>query len=444
MTAAGVKMADVSLPTEQTEGTETVISLWFKAIGERVKENEPLLEVSTDKVNVEIAAPASGTLAEIIKRDGDKVEPGELVGRIALDDGTGGTAAARGAKASESMSSPQADGASRTPALGTPAVAQAESAIAASDASADLSPAVRRLLKEYNIDPAAIVGTGRGGRITHQDVTNLIASGAADAGRDAASKDDSLLPGGPATSARTGTPPQKRGGVAIPSRSVPHSQMRRTIAQHMVQSTAAAPHVTSIFEADLSSIVRHREASKADFESRGSKLTYTAYFVAATVDALKTVPEANSRWHDDRLEIFEDYNIGVATALPNGGLIVPVITKAHDLDLFGIAQRLQDLTERARSGSLDPKDVQSGTFTISNHGVSGSLAATPIVINQPQSAILGVGKMQRRVVPADEKGNDVVVKPMCYVTLTIDHRVLDGYQANVFLTKWVERIEGTW
>lgn len=441
MTATGVKMVDVTLPIEQTEGTETVISVWFKAIGERVTENEPLLEVSTDKVNVEIAAPASGTLAEIIKKDGDKVEPGELVGRIALEDATPDAKTTAAAAPAEPASSPQADGASRTPPLGTAQVAEAQSS--AADASADLSPAVRRLLKEYNLDPAIIIGTGKGGRITHQDVMNLIASGAADAGRDAASKDDSLMQGGPATAAAAATP-SRRGGPAIPSRSVPHSQMRRTIAQHMVQSVAAAPHVTSIFDADLSAIVAHRDANKADFESRGAKLTYTAYFVAASVDALKAVPEANSRWHDDRLEIFEDYNIGVATALPNGGLIVPVITKAQDLDLFGIAQRLQDLTERARGGSLDPKDVQGGTFTISNHGVSGSLVAAPIVINQPQSAILGVGKMERRVVAAREEGNDVIVKPMCYVTLTIDHRVLDGYQANVFLTKWVERIEGKW
>jgi 2-oxoglutarate dehydrogenase E2 component (dihydrolipoamide succinyltransferase) len=437
-----VKTVDVTLPIEQTEGTETVISVWFKAIGDGVPENEPLLEVSTDKVNVEIASPASGTLAEIIKKDGDKVEPGELVGRIALEDASPSAKAAATAAPAEPMSSPQADGASRTPPLGTAQVADAESSLA--DASADLSPAVRRLLKEYNLDPAIIIGTGKGGRVTHQDVMNLIASGAADAGRDAASKDASLMPGGPATAA-AGTPtPTRRGGPAIPSRSVPHSQMRRTIAQHMVQSVAAAPHVTSIFDADLSAIVAHRDANKDEFVSRGAKLTYTAYFVAASVDALKAVPEANSRWHDDRLEIFEDYNIGVATALPNGGLIVPVITKVQDLDLFGIAQRLQDLTERARAGSLDPKDVQGGTFTISNHGVSGSLVASPIVINQPQSAILGVGKMERRVVPAGGEGNEVIVKPMCYVTLTIDHRVLDGYQANVFLTKWVERIEGKW
>jgi 2-oxoglutarate dehydrogenase E2 component (dihydrolipoamide succinyltransferase) len=288
---------------------------------------------------------------------------------------------------------------------------------------------VRRLIKEYNIDPSMIEGTGRGGRVTHQDVMNLIASGTVDSGRYA----DQKAPDSTAT---------KRAPATIPSHSVPHSHMRRSIAQHMVQSMSAAPHVTSVFDADLSGVVAHRDANKADFETRGAKLTYTAYFVAAAVEALKAVPEANSRWHDDRLEIFDDINIGVATALPKGGLIVPVIMKAQDLDLFGIAQRLGDLTERARGGSLDPKDVHNGTFTISNHGVSGSLVAAPIVINQPQVAILGVGKMERRVVAADVNGKEeIVVRPMCYVTLTIDHRVLDGFQANQFLTKFVEAIE---
>jgi 2-oxoglutarate dehydrogenase E2 component (dihydrolipoamide succinyltransferase) len=400
MTVTGTGMVDVKLPAEQSEGTEIVISTWFKSVGDQVTENEPLLEVSTDKVNVEIAAPASGRLAEISKKDGDSVEPGEIVGRIAVGDSSVSAPAPP-----EQQSSSQADGASKTPAVGTAAVA---------DAATDLSPAVRRLLKEYNLDPSLIEGTGRGGRITHQDVMNVIASGV------------------------ERKPTQSK----IPSHSVAHTQMRKSIAQHMVKSMSVAPHVTSVFDADLSRVVAHREANKADFEKRGAKLTYTAYFVAAAVDALKAVPEANSRWYDDHLEIFDDINVGVATALPKGGLIVPVIMKVQDLDLFGIAQRLGDITERARNGSLDPKDVQNGTFTISNHGVSGSLVAAPIVINQPQVAILGVGKMERRVVPADVSGKEqIVVKPMCYVTLTIDHRVLDGFQANQFLTKFVETIQ---
>jgi 2-oxoglutarate dehydrogenase E2 component (dihydrolipoamide succinyltransferase) len=218
--------------------------------------------------------------------------------------------------------------------------------------------------------------------------------------------------------------------------------MRRSIAQHMVQSVAVAPHVTAVFEADLSAIVAHRETNRGAFEAEGANLTYTAYFVRASVAALQAVPEVNSRWHDDALELFEDCNIGVATALPQGGLIVPVIHRAQTLDLLATAKRLQDLTQRARSGGLNPSDVQQGTFSISNHGVSGSLVASPIIIPQPQSAILGVGKMERRPVARERNGKEAVeVRAMCYVTLTIDHRALDGFQANAFLTRWVQEIE---
>ena len=386
-------LVDVTVPVGQAEGTESVVSTWFKAVGDTVSENEPLLEISTDKVNMEVASPGSGRLAEIVKNDGEQVEPGEVLGRI----DTSATTEAKAPAEAPPSAVPQADGVEKSTA-----------------AAAELSPAVRKLLKEHGLDASRITGSGKGGRITADDVMKHIESRG---------------------SAGTAKAPASKAG-----RMVKHSQMRRSIAQHMVQSVAAAPHVTSVFDADLSAIFAHRESNKADFEKRGAKLTYTAYFVKASVDALKAVPEANSRWHDDALEIFDDINIGVATALGSGGLIVPVIEKAQDLDLFGIAERLQDLTDRARNEKLDPRDVQNGTFTISNHGVSGSLIASPIIINQPQSAILGVGKAERRVVPAGESGSEVEVKPMCYVTLTIDHRVLDGFQANQFLTSWVSAV----
>lgn len=209
----------------------------------------------------------------------------------------------------------------------------------------------------------------------------------------------------------------------------------------MVESALkTAPHVTAVFEADLSAIVADRLKQQAEFEKRGAKLTYTAYFVAAAVKALQAVPEVNSRWHDDALELFADCNIGIATAV-TGGLVVPVIHQAQQLDLFGIAKRLQELTERARNGKLEPRDLQNGTFTMTNHGVSGSLMATPI-INQPQSAILGIGKLEKRAVVAEREDGDVIqIKPMAYVTLTIDHRTLDGFQANAFLTKFVDALQ---
>jgi 2-oxoglutarate dehydrogenase E2 component (dihydrolipoamide succinyltransferase) len=397
-------LLDVTVPVGQSEGTESVVSTWFKAIGELVQENEPLLEISTDKVNMEVASPGTGRLVEILKTDGTQVEPGEVLGRLDTDITTTHSIA----EIVPPEAQPQADGLEKSAAKG---------------GSSDLSPAVRKLIKEHNVDASAISGTGKGGRITADDVLKHVEAQRASSLRDIGHT--------------RGAEAQR---IQAQSHRVQHNQMRRSIAQHMVQSVAAAPHVTSVFDADLSAVVAHRDANKAEFERRGAKLTYTAYFVKAAVDAIKAVPEANSRWHDDALEIYDDINIGIATALEDGGLIVPVIANAQDLDLYGIAARLQDLTERARTENLEPRDVQGGTFTISNHGVSGSLFATPIIINQPQSSILGVGKLERRVVPAGDSGSDVEIKPMCYVTLTIDHRVLDGYQANQFLTAWVKSV----
>jgi 2-oxoglutarate dehydrogenase E2 component (dihydrolipoamide succinyltransferase) len=384
----------IAAPADQEEGTEMVVGTWLKNVGESVTQNEPLLEITTDKVTVEIAAPATGILREILKSTDQPIQAGEVLGRIEV----GGAAAAGSTPARE-------------------ATAAREPTSTGTSASADLTPAVRRLLAQHGLEASAVSGTGRGGRITVQDVEAHVAS-------------------------RAGTPTAAEASD-YPSRKVPHTGMRRSIAQHMVQSVAVAPHVTTVFEADLSAIVAHREANRAGFEADGVKLTYTAYFVRASVAALQAVPEVNSRWHDEALELFDDCNIGVATALPQGGLILPVIHRAQTLDLRATAERLQDLTQRARDSALSPNEVRHGTFSISNHGVSGSLVAAPIVIPQPQSAILGIGKLERRPVARERSGKETVeVRPMCYVTLTIDHRVLDGYQANAFLARWVGEIEG--
>src|SRR5437762_3444158 len=297
------ELVAIAAPADQEEGTEMVVGTWLKNVGESVTRNEPLLEITTDKVTVEIAAPATGILREILKSADQPIQAGEVLGRIEV----GAVEAAGRAKA---------DGAA--PAR--------ESAAAGAPAAAELTAAVRRLLAEHGLEPSAISGTGRGGRITVQDVEAHVASRA-----------------GTSTAAEPGD---------YPSRKVPHTGMRRSIAQHMVQSVAVAPHVTTVFEADLSAIVAHREAHRAAFEADGVKLTYTAYFIRACVAALQAVPEVNSRWHDDALELFDDCNIGVATALPQGGLILPVIHRAQMLDLRTTAKRLNDLTQRARAGGL--------------------------------------------------------------------------------------------
>jgi 2-oxoglutarate dehydrogenase E2 component (dihydrolipoamide succinyltransferase) len=374
-------IVEIKMPALQ-EGTESVVAGWLKKAGETVNQHEPIVEINTDKAITEVAAPATGILAEVIKQPDQKVEPGDVLGRIQV----GGA--------------PMKVPASEQPAHRASARLPERPAAA----SRDLSPAVRSLIKQHNLDVALLRGSGRNGRITHEDVLDYLknASGA-------------------------------KPSSGSPNRKIPHTPTRRRIAQHMVQSMLhTAPHVTAVFDVDLSAVAEHRNANKAEFDKRGVRLTYTSYFVAAAVNALKAVPEVNSRWHEDALEVFGDCNIGVAVAA-EGGLIVPVIQRAQTLDLLGIAATLQELTEKARHNRLALSELQGGTFTITNHGVSGSLIATPI-INQPQSAILGVGKVEKRVTVTEVDGvESIQVRPMAYVTLTIDHRALDGFQANTFL-----------
>ena len=388
-------LLDVRAPAEQ-EGTRSQVLRWLKKAGEAVRENEPLIELETDKVTVEVAAPGTGVLREILRQERDELEPGEVLGRIELaaSPKTDGPRAAEVTHAAEPVLS-----------AGPDVVAEAGSA------RDELSPAVRRLLSERGLEASEIQGSGRGGRITVADVLRH-------------------------------TPPSTSSSAApsVSGRLVPHTPVRQRIAEHMVQSLLrTAPHVTSVFEADMSAAIAHREQHRQEFERRGAPLTFTAYFLAAAVKAIRAVPEANSRWTEAALELFEHIDIGVATALETGGLVVPVLRGVETRDLLAIAQGLRDLVTRAREGKLTPADMRGGTFTISNHGVSGSLIATPIVINQPQSAILGIGKLEKRpVVLAEDR---IAVRPRCYVTLTIDHRVMDGMQANRFLQTFVTALE---
>jgi 2-oxoglutarate dehydrogenase E2 component (dihydrolipoamide succinyltransferase) len=281
-----------------------------------------------------------------------------------------------------------------------------------------LSPLVRRLIADNGLDATEIGGTGRDGRITHEDVEAHIRARNAKA------------PARPASASK------------LQGRRIAHDGMRKSIAEHMAKSLAVAPHVTAVFEADFSAIAAHRANHKDAYAKAGAPLTYSAYIVRAAAEAMKVSPNVNARWHDDALEVFDDVNVGVGVALGDKGLIVPVIRQAQMLSLRETAARLNDLTERARAGKLTPADTQGGTFTISNHGVSGSLIAAPIIINQGQSAILGVGKLEKRVVVREIAGSDaIVVRPMAYVSLSIDHRVLDGHQTNAWLTRFVAVLE---
>ncbi len=440
---------DIRAPLEQ-EGTKAVVRKWLKSVGQSVRMDEPIVELETDKVAVEVAAEADGVLVEILMQPGADAEPGALLGRL--------EAAAPKATAGAAAPAPNAAKESGAKSFDWPS-RPTRRRMAAFDPDLRLSPSVRRLLAEADIDPAGLKGSGRDGRLTRQDVEGEIvrreraAAGQAAApvsppvSRAAALAAAAAMTTGPDTPTVKPTrpaapPPPRPAGGAF--NTIPHDSMRRRIAEHMSHSMAVAPHVTSVFEADFSAIMAHRAASKAEFQARGVNLTYTAYLVAAAAAAMAAAPSVNSRWFDDRLEVYGDVNIGVGTALGDKGLVVPVIKGAQGLSLFEIAERLQDLTDRARADRLTPADVRDGTFSISNHGVSGSLIATPIIIAQPQSAILGVGKLEKRVVVREIGGADAIqVRPMAYVSLTIDHRVIDAHQTNAWLARFVETLE-TW
>ena len=398
---------DIIAPVEQ-EGTKSVVRAWLKRLGDAVKQDEPIVELETDKVAVEVSAPADGVLSAIALNEGDEAAPGAVLGKLSL-------AASVIPDARSAIRDPGASGAPGALGSGSPL----RSARNDGEREMRLSPLVKRLLSEHRVSARDIAGSGRDGRITHKDVEDFLARGKA--------KPSPVKP--------APTAPIKAGRI-------PHDAMRRSIAEHMSRSVATAPHVTAVFEADFSAIAAHRAKHKDAYAKQGAALTYSAYIVRAAAEAMKVSPNVNARWHDDFLEVFEDANIGMGVALGDKGLIVPVIRRAQALSLKETAAQLTDLTDRARKNQLKPTDVQGGTFTISNHGVSGSLVATPIIINQPQSAILGVGKLEKRVVVREIGGQDaILVRPMAYVSLTIDHRVLDGHQTNAWLTRFVEVLE---
>jgi len=392
---------EIRFPEDQQEGTEATVTRWLVGEGDTVQAHDAVVEIETDKVIVEVAAPEAGRIADIKIRQDEEVNPGDVLCTLSTD--IGATA--------------EAD----------PAIEPGESATIhhVFAERSRLSPAVRQLVQQHNLDIGELAGSGQDGRVTRQDVLALIA--AKDIKADSAPR-----------AAVTSPVPGDRKGSEI----IPHDKMRKRIADNMATSLNTAPHVTAVFEADLSAVMRHRAANKEAFAGRGTPLTLTAYFTAASIAAIKKVPRVNSRWAEDQLEIFHHINMGIGTALGDEGLIVPVVHDAQDMDLDAIAASLADLTTRARNKQLTPEDVRDGTFTISNHGVSGSLIATPIIIHQPQSAILGVGKIEKRIKIIEVDGEDVIaIRPMCYISLTIDHRVLDAFQTNAFLTEVVNTLE---
>lgn len=437
--------------------TEGTIGRWLKQPGDVLAQYEPMLEVTTDKVDTEVSAPIDGRLAEILVAEGETVSVGTIIARL---EPVGATDSSNGALdgAAEANSAPPS---------ATPAPSQTAAPV---ERSAPISPAVARLAAEHAIDLREVSGTGTGGRVTKKDVEAFVAARAAGTAAPQPSSAPAQ-PTAPTTQTDLATAPQTDAQMqqmlevgprnsdeervlqpiastpapvasttqpaAAPELGpddelVPLSPMRRAIAEHMVRSKRTAPHVTTVMEADLSRIVVHRSRNKAEYERQGIKLTFTPYFVQAVVAGLQAVPVVNASFTDAGILMHQRINIGMAVAIREG-LIVPVIKDADEKSLLGLARTVNDLAERARTRRLQPDDTQDGTFTITNHGVSGSLFAMP-VINQPQAAILGIGAMQKRAVVVSENGLDAIaIRPMCYLSLTFDHRLIDGATADGFL-----------
>ena len=410
---------------------EATITKWLKKVGEKVEEYEALIEVNTDKVDTEIPSPAGGVVLATLVEEGTTVQVGTLLAWIGQPGESLPGAAAPQAKPSSSPA--PASITAQPSALSTLATDYAQPAPPAPARELGfISPVVSRMAAEYNLDLNQIPGTGLGGRITKQDVLAYL------------EKQPSTEPKSAPATAPAAAPVPAPTHPTLPGESIliPHTAIRRAIAEHMVFSERTSPHVTTVMEVDLSGAVAHRYANKDAFARDGINLTFTAYFIAAIVAGLKAYPLINASWSDEGLLVHKHINIGMATSLGEEGLIVPVIKNADSLSLLGLARTINDLANRARAKKLLPDEVKGGTFTITNHGISGSLFAAPI-INQPQAGILGVGAIQKRAVVITDKtlGDVIAIRPMVYLSFTFDHRILDGASADYFLAKVVESLQ---
>ncbi len=421
---------------------EGTITKWLKNNGEQVKELEPLLEVNTDKVDTEIPSPISGILLKILIPEGKTVQAGTVLAWIGKTDEkipeNGPESSQREEQAKPAAQPVQAEAGGEAVAPGSMREQKRDIGF--------ISPVVSKMAQEYNIDLTQVQGTGQGGRITKKDVMAYLEEKQKAVEAETVTPVTETAPVSQTANQVEAQPkpepkPVEISAIPMEGEIQPLSPVRRAIADHMVMSKRTSPHVTTVMEADISRVVAHREANKASFARDGVNLTYTAYLVAATVMALKAYPVVNSSWTDEGVLIHRQIHIGMATSMGEAGLIVPVIKDADQLSLLGLARTINDLSSRARARKLQPDEVKGGTFTITNHGVTGSLFATPI-INQPQCGILGAGAIQKRVVAISQDGVDAIaIRPMVYLSLTFDHRILDGAIADYFLGRVVESLQ---
>jgi 2-oxoglutarate dehydrogenase E2 component (dihydrolipoamide succinyltransferase) len=398
---------DVVMPQMGESIFEGTITKWLKKPGDKVQRDEPLFEISTDKVDAEIPAPASGVLQEIKVSEGATVQVNTVVGVIG--DGNGAVAAKPAPAVAAATTVPK-------PATAAPPPVPTAAAGREEEAESDVrsSPLVRKLAREHNVDLSRIHGTGAGGRITKQDVLDYVER--------------------PQAAAPAGAPPSAPAPIAIPGELVPMSQMRRIIAQRMIESRRTSAHVHCMFEVDMTRIVNLRNKLKSGFEQRyGARLTFMPFFVRAAIIALQQFPIVNASVEGDSIHYHKHVNAGIAVAL-EWGLIVPVLKNADELNFLGLQRGITDLGERARNKKLLPADVEGSTFTITNPGQFGAVFGLPI-INQPNVAILGVGGITKQpMVITDKDGTDsIAIRSIVHLTLGYDHRIVDGAVADQFM-----------
>ncbi len=423
---------NVVMPQMGESIAEGTIVRWIKKVGENVDRDEPLFEISTDKVDAEIPSPGAGVLTEIKVKEGETVPVNSVVAVI------GGTSVGAPREApTDPQATPLPEAAVGQPEPSASAAVASEAASARQPSPSDderrleadgrqrTSPLVRRIAKEHNVDISRISGTGISGRVTKNDILGFIqAASSAPAGATEAR--------GPR--APVGHIPAYKPGDKVEI--VPMTIMRKKIAEHMVISAHTSPHVYSVYEVDFHRLSQLRDRKKGEYERNGTKLTYTALIAKVTVDALRAFPLVNASIDGDNIVYKKDINLGIAVALEQG-LIVPVIRNADEKNLVGLSRAIEDLAARARSKKLNPDEVQGGTFTITNPGIFGAVYGLPL-INQPQVAILGVGAIEKRAVVVNDA---IAIHPTCHLSLGYDHRLVDGADAGRFLSYIKERLE---
>jgi pyruvate dehydrogenase E2 component (dihydrolipoamide acetyltransferase) len=432
---------DIIMPQMGESIVEGTITKWLKKPGDKVQRDEPLFEISTDKVDAEIPAPASGVLQEIKVTEGTTVGVNTVVGTIAVD----GEAAAKPAKAAPAAAPPAKEEKKeeKKPAAAPAPAASAQPAQASEDEETRSSPLVRKIAREHGISLSQIPGTGLGGRITKQDITTFIESQAR-VGTDAFVRPAERSEASQAPAPASPPAPRPAAPAAYPGDLVPMTNMRKIIAQRMIESRRTSAHVHCMYEVDFTRVVTLRAKNKNAFEQRhGVRLTFMPFFVRAAIIAIQQWPIINASLEGDNIRYHRNINVGIAVAL-DWGLIVPVLKNAGDLNFLGLQRGITDLGERARSKKLKPEDVEGSTFTVTNPGQFGAVFGLPI-INQPNAAIMGVGGITKQpLVVTDKEGNDsIAIRSVVHLTLGYDHRLIDGAVADQFMALVKKNLE-TW